>query len=324
MKFKATIAGSILIFWLMLALGGAAQSAGLFADQLAEKKVEAYERIHGESGIKRRPLATIYKEFADLARAESQRADWIQYGTSGSGKPLMALKVHKKNFTSVQVDLIGNQQAKGESRPAILISEGIHGNEYLHITDRLPFEFMSVNQPHTEFERFLGMGGIIYFVPVMNPDGYSAGRRENSAGADLNRDFTIQAAGNTGFRQTETKAISQFIASEVKGQNLRVEVSMEYHCCIGGLIHPWAWTSEPLTGETLERHREVGEFVSDIFNYRYGTVSDILGYSAVGGSDDYYLETYGRRAFSFEGSRGIEEQRLKEHVSLWNRIFNVL
>ena len=275
----------------------------------------SYEQAHSDSGISRRPLATIHQEFAGLASAQGHRADWIQYGTSVSGKRLMVLKVHDKNF----------RNTPGNLRPAILISEAIHGNEYLHITDRLPFEFMKPGQQNPAFEAFLGAGGVIYFVPVMNPDGYSAGRRENARGADLNRDFRIQAAGNQGFAQPETRGITDFIASESMSSDLLVEASMEYHCCVGGLIHPWAYTRQQhLTGDQLARHQEVGEIVSNLFSYPYGTVNDLLGYGAIGGSDDYYLEKYGRRAFSFEGARGAEDKKLQQHVILWNRVFDLI
>ena len=273
-----------------------------------------YQQAHSDSGISRRPLTAIHQEFANLAASQSHRADWIQYGTSVNGKPLMVLKVHDKNLPS-------NPTSK---RPAILISEAIHGNEYLHITDRLPFEFLRAGGSPSTFEHFLAAGGVIYFVPIMNPDGYSNGLRENARGADLNRDFTIRAAGNNAFKQPETRFITQYMASETAHQNLSVEATMEYHCCIGGLIHPWAWTSDPLTGETLERHQNVGEIMQSLFGYPYGTVNDILGYSAVGGSDDYYLETYGRRAFSFEGSRSAEDKKLQMHVTMWNRILEQL
>ncbi len=275
----------------------------------------SYEQAHSDSGIPRRPLAAIDQEFAGLASAQGHRADWIQYGTSVSGKRLMVLKVHDKNF----------RNTPGNLRPAILISEGIHGNEYLHITDRLPFEFMKPGQQNPAFEAFLAAGGVVYFVPVMNPDGYSAGRRENARGADLNRDFRIQAAGNQGFVQPETRSITDFIASESLSGDLLIEASMEYHCCIGGLIHPWAYNPQQyLTGEQLARHQEIGEIVSNLFSYPYGTVNDLLGYWAIGGSDDYYLEKYGRRAFSFEGARGSEDKKLQQHVTLWNRVFDIV
>lgn len=291
--------------------------AGLLAgsrvpDQYLFGRALDYDVIHGDSGIPRRPLQTIHAEFAELARTRSDVADWVEYGRSGSEKPLMALRVMKKDHSTAA------------RRPAILISEAIHGNEYLHITDRLPFELMKQDGGSSQFARYVENGGVAYFVPVVNPDGYSVGRRGNASGADLNRDFSIRAAGNQGFRQPETRAITSFIESEVRSQNLAVEATMEYHCCIGGLIHPWAWTPAGLTGEALQRHRDFGEMVTDIFSYPYGTVNDILGYSAVGGSDDYYLETYGQRAFSFEGQNGREAGRLADHVRLWERFLETL
>ena len=60
-----------------------------------------------------------------------------------------------------------------------------------------------------------------------------------------------------------------------------------------------------------------------IFGYDYGTVREIVGYDAVGGSDDYYLETYGRRAFSFEGKEGDEFLNLTKHVDMWNYVFGL-
>ena len=59
----------------------------------------------------------------------------------------MVLKVHDKNLMSTF----------DSKRPAILISEAIHGNEYLHITDRLPFEFLRAGA--STFEHFLAAGG---------------------------------------------------------------------------------------------------------------------------------------------------------------------
>lgn len=272
----------------------------------------SYQQIHSDSGIQRRPLTTIHQEFADLARAHSDQMDWVQYGVTTRSKPLMIMRVMNRSW-------------KGDDkRPGVLISEGIHGNEYLHITDRLPMEFFRNPAATPAFHNFIAGGGVVYFVPIMNPDGYSAGQRGNANGADLNRDFEIQAAGNQAFKQVETKSLTSFIRNEVSSLGLTMEATMEYHCCIGGLIHPWAWTPEGLTGEPLARHQEFGQFVNQIFGYPFGTVNDILGYSAVGGSDDYYLETYGRRAFSLEGQHRVEADKLPKHVALWERFFALL
>jgi predicted deacylase len=232
-RWAQALAG-VLVILIASVLGWGLRSQS--ANQYLFGRPLEYEMIHSDSGIERRPLETIHADFASLANNHGDSVDWIEYGRSGRNKPLMALRVM-------------NRIIKGqENRPAIMISEAIHGNEYLHITDRLPFEFLTAKQTAPEFNQFIASGGVVYFIPIMNPDGYAAGQRGNSAGADLNRDFSIQAAGNQGFRQPETQAITNFIASEARKNQLTFEATMEYHCCIGGLIHPWAWTSEGLTG----------------------------------------------------------------------------
>ena len=229
------------------------------------------------------------------------------YGKSGAGRDLVAVQ-------------FGYAKSDQKERPLALISEGIHGDEYTNIVDRLPEVFQDLND-NQGVKQFIDAGGLIYLVPIVNPDGYSNRRRENNRGAELNRDFAIRAAGNNGFTQPETRAIRDFVAEKVKQHSGQLEVSMEYHCCIGGLIHPWAHAPKPLEPAAEKRHVEVGELVQKTFGYRYGTTRDIVGYSATGGSDDYYYETYGRRAFSFEGSFGRENQNLDKHVGMWNEIF---
>jgi hypothetical protein len=39
---------------------------------------------------------------------------------------------------------------------------------------------------------FSTAGGIIFLVPIVNPDGYDGVRRENENGKDLNRDFDVR------------------------------------------------------------------------------------------------------------------------------------
>jgi hypothetical protein len=159
---------------------------------------------------------------------------------------------------------------------------------------------------------------------MVNPDGFDRRRRENASGQDLNRDFPNDLAGKSGFTQPETRAIADFVRKELTRNDATLEASLEYHCCIGGLIHPWAYSPEPLEPLALERHRQVGRKVQSLFGYASGTVREIVGYTAVGGSDDYYFETYGRRAFSFEGAEGVEAQKLPKHVQLWQGIFELV
>ena len=101
---------------------------------------------------------------------------------------------------------------------------------------------------------------------------------------------------------------------------------MEYHCCIGALIEPWAYTYTPPAQEVRQRANEVANAMFNALgrDLEAGTVHEILNYPPTfGGSDDYYLENYGRRAYSYEGREGSEPRYFSGHVKWWNQIFNL-
>ena len=280
----------------------------------AAPKPSAQSELHSDSGINGASYEDIVANLAGFAAKYPNLMQEVTYGTSTDGHQLTVFKIQDR---SVQV---------AGKRPAVLISEAIHGNEYLDIADRLPREFIEGSANTSGFKQLLAKGGILYVVPVANPDGYTRGQRENANGVDLNRDYTIQAAHNQGFTQPETRAISTYVANEVQANNLTLEASMEYHCCFGSLIYPWNYDpTRALTGDLASRAQEVGSQVRQLVGYNSGNVRDTLGAGyengAVGGSDDYYLETYGRRAFSFEGTQGSEYKNLAAHVQMWDFIF---
>jgi len=53
----------------------------------------------------------------------------------------------------------------------------------------------------------------IYIIPTMNPDGFELGRRGNSKGVDLNRNFPDQWTGNPAKIEKETEAMMKFSLS---------------------------------------------------------------------------------------------------------------
>ncbi len=271
-----------------------------------------YSRVHSEAGIPRPKFSLIHKALLDLQKKYSSRVNLITYGQSAGGKPLLALKISSPD------------QQSNAAKKAIVITESIHGNEYLHITDQLVGEFAKKSGETTPVGRFVKAGGVVYMIPVYNPDGFIAGVRENANSMDLNRDFSLPSQGAVGVTQPETKAFLALVTSEQKKENFSLELFMEYHCCIGGLIHPWTYTDKAPSRAEMKALKEVGEISKNAFGYPYGNAWDIVNYNAAGTSIDFIQETFMRRAFSFEGKYEEEDKNIHKHAAMFDQILSLL
>jgi len=268
--------------------------------------------LKSDSGIKGPAYEQIVAELDELARAYPTLAEKIQYGTTARGRPLAALKISRKSLSPIPA-----------GAKAILIAGAIHGNEYLNVEDRLPRWFLETGIADPGVKKFLDDGGAILLAPILNPDGYANRDRENHNGKDLNRDFTVRRRNYFSFKETETKALSEFVAEEIQESGRKLAVTMDYHCCIGAVLRPWSFKDSPPPASDMARFDTVGRILIETFGhrYKYGTTPDILGYQALGTSKDYYYETYGAVALTFEGKYKEENQRFKEHTVMWQKIF---
>jgi len=249
-------------------------------------------------------LQTLQKSYKDI----SEIAD---YGKSVRGRTLRMLIVDK-------------QKSATTSRPAVLITGSIHGNEYLSIADRLPESLLKASDLYGSINQYVMKGGVVMFVPIVNPDGYEARKRHNAKGADLNRDWDVPPAGHKGFKQVETRLLANHIESIVTKRNLRLKVAVEYHCCIGALLYPWSYTRKPIPTPDLTKHKQIGKLADPFLNIAVGTTPQILGYTPLGTAKDYYYAKYKALAFTYEGRRKNEKAYLKEHVQWWEEILDTL
>jgi len=231
----------------------------------------------------------------------------IDYGKSVQGRTLrLALVRREGNF---------------RKRPVLFMSGATHGNEYLNIEDRVPQELLARARISGPVSRFLDEGGVYVFVPILNPDGYENKTRENSNAVDLNRDWNVAAVNFKGFKEPETRALAEVLESLKVSRSLRYQITVDYHCCIGALLHPWSYPeAPPLAPSAAEKHQAVGELVSQFLNVDFGTTGDILGYFPVGTTKDYFYETYQAAAFTFEGRFQLENQRLDKHIAWWEQM----
>ncbi len=263
-----------------------------------------------DSGTKGPPYADLVAYFSTLPKKYPDFVQVSQYGKTTQGRPLVVIKV-----SFPQALLVPTRNAKS----AILITGSTHGNEYLGIEDHLPEWFARDGVKDPIVGQYFQTGGSVYFVPIYNPDGYEARRRENAHGVDLNRDFSIKQAGFVGFKELESQAIRDFVASQVQaGQKLLM--TMDYHCCIGAALYPWSFSGAPnLPPTDLALFNNLGTVIKGVFgaDFQVGTTPVILGYSAVGTSKDYYYENYHSLSFTYEGEESVEKNKLAQHVQMW-------
>ena len=268
----------------------------------------------GGSGISGRPYTEIVGELDTLARIYPEYAEKIQYGVTEGGRPLTAIKISKKSVPQT----LGSK--------AILIAGSIHGNEFLNIEDRLPRWFIEEGMKNAEIQKYFDEGNVIYVAPILNPDGYAIKTRTNLKKADLNRDFTVRRKNYFAFKQNETKALTEWLNDEIQVTGRKLAVTMDYHCCIGAVLRPWSFKTSKPPEPDMVKFDTVGRILREVFgkNYKYGTTPAILKYEAVGTSKDFYYETYGAIALTFEGKYKKEHQRFKEHTEMWQKMISAI
>lgn len=132
-------------------------------------------------------------------------------GSSAQGSPLYALEM-------------SSSPGARDPKPNVKYISNMHGNEPTGRVLLLALaEWLCANYDSDDRAKKLMDGLHLYLMPSMNPDGFAANRRENSAGVDLNRDFPDRLRSEsmvpTGREQPETMALinwlkdTKFVAS---------------------------------------------------------------------------------------------------------------
>lgn len=309
MKFPAIFAATFVASALM-----GTQAFGHIPDALRdfESYLTARNKHHTKSGVIGPKYNRIVRGMKDLQRKYPDLVEVHNFGRSYNRQELMIYKIWDKKV----------KKPTTGKRPAIFISGTTHGDEYLNVADQLPRLFLE-QRDSDSFRKFLAAGGHLYVLPVLNPDGYDRNKRRSANGADLNRDFPLKHKNHRGFKEVETRNLDRYLSKEVDGNNLKLEVSNDYHCCIGAILYPWSYTTDPIPQKDLKRHLDIAKRMAEIFGYKYGTTPEILGYKPLGTSKDFYYERYGAVTYTFEGKdEQAERRRIKDHVLWWNWIFD--
>lgn len=294
--------------------------------------------IEGRSGVKRDGT---YRRLRDelIALAEEQPL-WVQaidYGRSVKGCPLTMIRLAR--------DVA---RRSTERRPAVVITGALHGNEDLGIEMRLAQRFVRDPDTLKGLASYLSAGGVIYVVPVVNPDGFDAQARINAASevigrndpisleldpdrrdprelGNLNRDFAVLPLSQSRFTQRESSELASYIDDDLRLNSLQLAFALDYHCCANVAIIPWSYRNSG------PQEKDLGEFgwAAQKLREHFGETFQVATFhrlfpgsgNAPGSSTDYYYARYNTIALAFEGARGGEAPRLQQHLMFLDAVF---
>lgn len=204
-----------------------------------------------------------------------------QYGTSGEGRPLFAMKVTGKG---------GDEKTK----PLIMLTAATHGDELITVevlmslVDKL-LEGYGSDQRATEILN----RRVVWIVPVVNPDGFVSHNRYDGD-ADPNRSYPYPGRENARPTASIQALMDFFNARDFKG-------SIDFHAHGGLIMYPWGYTTQSPNPSGFS-FQNVAARMAATNGYRAGQISRIL-YTAPGSSADYWFWKKGTLSLGIELGR---------------------
>ncbi|NWF91039.1 MAG: immune inhibitor A [Ignavibacteriaceae bacterium] len=204
-----------------------------------------------------------------------------------------------------------------EEEPEVLYTALHHAREPESMMQMIYFMYYLLeNYESDPVVKYLVNNRELYFIPVVNPDGYEYNRitypsgggmwrknRKNngsSYGVDLNRNYgpiNYWNAANGGsstnpasdtyrgiapFSEPETQIVRDFLASR------KIKTALNYHTYSNLLIYPYGALSYETPDSLL--FREYAIEMTKYNQYAYGTDMQTVGYATRGNSDDYFYD----------------------------------
>jgi hypothetical protein len=209
---------------------------------------------------------------------------------------------------------ISNNPEVDQEKPKVLYTALTHAREPASLQQMLyQMWYLLENYDNDSEIQFLIDNLEIFFIPCVNPDGYiynqttnpngggmwRKNRRANEGGTygvDLNRNYGYQWGyndtgsspygssetyrGTAPFSEPETQLVKQFCESR------EISLALNNHTYSDVLIYPWAYAN--LYTPDAQIFSEYAKLLTSENNYEYGTCYETLGYTANGGSDDWF------------------------------------
>jgi hypothetical protein len=224
-------------------------------------------------------------------------------GTTGEGRTVWSVKI------SDNADV--NESA---TEPAVYFDALHHAREPQAMAGTMYFMYWLLDNYNTNPEaKYLVDSREIYFVPVVNPDGYvynqttnpngggswRKNRRNNGScfGVDLNRNYNYGwglNSGSSGDPCSDTyrgpSAASEPEAQAIKNlcTSIQPKIAFSVHSVAGRYLNPYGYNDSAVTYDIYSDFS--GDFASGN-NYTYGTVIEMLNYYSSGTTRDWLHST---------------------------------
>ena len=204
-----------------------------------------------------------------------------------------------------------------EAEPEILYTALHHAREPQSMMQMIYFMYYLLENYNTDPSvQYIVNNRELYFIPVVNPDGYEYNRATNSSGGgmwrknrknngssygvDLNRNYGPYSywnapnggsstdpssdtyRGTAPFSEPETNSLKNFLATRY------FRNALNYHTYSNLLIYPYGALEQETPDSAI--FREFARDMTTYNGYTYGTDQQTVGYSTRGNSDDYFYD----------------------------------
>lgn len=208
-------------------------------------------------------MKSIQGSYALLARV-------VPYGTSRGGKPLTALRI--------------SAEPEDGTLPSVLITAATHGDELIttetviHLVEKLVGAYGGEGPEAARLENIL-RSKVIYFVPVVNADGFVS-RNRYDGNKDPNRSYPWPSQPNAVPTPSIDALIKLFHAKDFKA-------TLDLHAYGEMVMFPWAYTRTHIDPAPFARMDQLTRSMAEGNRYAHGPIAEVI-YVAQGSSADYY------------------------------------
>lgn len=244
-----------------------------------------------------------------LAQLDSMRAKFPQWI---SAKTVVSNEFTHENRPIYFVRISDNPDLE-ENEPEMLYTALHHSREAASLTQLIYYMWYLLENSQNPDIQYVLQNTELYFIPIVNPDGYVYNQntnptgggmwrknrrpmQNNTFGVDLNRNYgyfwgydntgsspdstTDTYRGPAPFSEPETRVIRDFCIQH------DFKITLNYHTYSNLLVYPWGYIPQFNTPDSTI-YRNYAKFLTQYNGYIYGTGDETVGYITNGDSDDW-------------------------------------